>query len=151
MSNLFKSLLCIGLTFTLFGCNEEEKAEPAASEPKAEEKAVTEPEPSQEELNAALKKEAKEADFVAVNGGEVAEKTKLFITGEITLITQPDGPIYEFTLTSNEGDGFGVYSVKLLGTDFSISQGDQVTVYGVYTGKNDLGMPSITATILEKK
>jgi hypothetical protein len=106
--------------------------------------------PSQEELNEKLKQEAVQANFTELDGDNQQIGKKVYIDGEV-------GPgmkdvIDEFMLTAKEGDGYGIYKVKLFNTaKTEYNKGDQVRVYGTVEGKDDSGMPLITATILEKK
>lgn len=102
----------------------------------------------QEELDKKLKTEAAQADFIKVNGDEVEEDTKLTAQGEVTVKGDSD-ILKTFTLTTKEDDGYGMYSITNLSTE-EISEGDYVQVWGIYSGKDEAGMPSITATIIEK-
>lgn len=61
-------------------------------------------------MNAKLKEETTAIDFVAANGGKVAENTKVKAQGVIKVITS-EGVGGEFTLTTTEGEGFGVYTI----------------------------------------
>lgn len=148
------------VTFALSACenstDDESKRtaeEASVEESDTEEARDKEPEekkegPTQEESNKELKEEAVEADFVKINGGEVEEGTKLFLEGEVSIIMSEDLGI-EFTLSTKEGEGYGVYSVWALVEDVIINEGDIVRVWGSYRGKDDAGMPTIVATIVE--
>jgi hypothetical protein len=139
------SLLLTGVLL-LAACGEEEATEPVEVEGTVEDTATSEP--SQEELNTQLKEEATEIDFVQANAGEIEEGTKVKATGEVSNLV--DDTLMEFTLTTEEGDGSGMYSVKGFNTtDAAIEEGQTVTVYGTYDGKDDSGMPSIALTIIE--
>lgn len=105
-------------------------------------------EPTQEELNAIMKDEAIKADFVKVNGGEVEIYTKLTLQGEVTSIMS-DGVGGEFTLTTVEGNGYGMYTILNYSIE-DVNKGDFVKVWGAYDGKANTGMPLIIATIIEK-
>jgi colicin import membrane protein len=100
-------------------------------------------EPTQEELDAQLKEEAVQADFVKLNSdGSTGEK--VFAEGEVTNITK-EGTLGEFTLTTLDG----MFTIgNMLGTE--ISEGDNVKVYGATNGKDDTGFPVINATIIEQ-
>ncbi len=162
MKNSKKTLilfLALLLTLTLSACgknvdkvdneNEVENTEQESNvEEKNEEDEKKDDGPTQEELNEGLKKEAIEADFVKINGGEIEEDTKLFLEGEVSVIMSKDVGI-EFMLGTEEGDGHGVYSIWAIVDDIIINEGDIVKVWGVYNGKDDAGMPSIVATIVE--
>ncbi|MEI4768079.1 hypothetical protein WAX74_00195 [Psychrobacillus sp. FJAT-51614] len=103
--------------------------------------------PTQEQLNAQLKQEALVIDFVKANAEEIEKDTKVKVTGEITVISK-SGMLGEFTLTTDENDGNGMYSIiNTMGIE--VSEGDTVTVYGLFDGKDNLGYPSIVATVIE--
>lgn len=103
--------------------------------------------PTREEMNEEMKAEAKEYSFVEFNGDEVVENEKVKLSGEVSSV-QEEGMMGEFTLSTKEGDGYGMYAViNMLGAEFN--EGDTVIVYGAYDGKNDSGMPLINATIIE--
>lgn len=146
-----KKILYIGaLSALLLAACGEEKAAPKEETPASEEKntkdEVAETKgPTQEELDAKLKEEAIKLDFVKANGGEVAKDTKVTIKGKITNITD-DG--MKFTLTTTEGDGYGMFNIiNVVLKDIKLD--DEVTIYGRFNGKDDLGAPSIAATIIE--
>lgn len=125
-----------------------EKSEPVANVNEVK-KEVTKG-PSQEELNEKLKQEAVQANYTELDSNNQPIGKKVYIDGEV-------GPgmkdvMDEFMLTSKEGDGFGVYKIQLFNTtETEYHKGDQVRVYGTVKGKDDSGMPLISATILEKK
>lgn len=131
-------------TLILVACGDD-----VASKPVGKEK----DEPSQEELNGQLREEAIEANFVKINGDEVKEGTKLKVTGEITVLFDEGVQDGNFTLTTDEPDGgHGMYSIINLNTveQVDIVVGEEVIVYGAYSGRDDdTGMPVITATIIE--
>lgn len=109
-----------------------------------------EEEVSQEELNEALKEEATAIDFIAANGGEISKNEKVKLEGEISVLSATGIRGGDFTLTTTEGDGFGMYNVINMNTvEIPIQEGDEVTVYGVFNGKDSMGMPEITAIIVE--
>lgn len=143
MKKLLTLLLACGLLAACSSDTEDEKRKEEAT-PAAE---TEETGPTDEEVHEKLKAEAKEYTFVELNGDEVAEDTKVKLTGEVTNISE-EGMLGEFTLTTKEVDGFGMYSVNnLMGKE--VEEGDQVTVYGMYAGKSDLGFPSVNTTIVE--
>lgn len=136
----------------LVGCggnDTESKDEPA---PKKEETTKTEnkAEPTQEELNEKLKAEAVEANFVELNSDKAETNKKVFATGEVSAIKE-DGIFQSFTLTTKEGEGNGMYSISDVLKETEYAEGDTVKVYGVYTGKDDLGFPKIESTVIEKQ
>ncbi|WP_449354396.1 hypothetical protein ACUL41_14810 [Virgibacillus natechei] len=109
----------------------------------------TEEEPTQEELDAQLKEEAIEADFVAINGDEVEEDTKIHATGTIDMVME-DGVMDEFMFTTEEGDGYGMYIVHNLDMDAEIQEGETIKVYGTYSGKDEeMSAPILSTTIIE--
>lgn len=142
MKELFVLLAAV---FLLVACGGNEEKATETEEPVKTQEETTEP--KQDELDAKLKAEATAIDFVAANGDEVAEGTKVTITGEVTNVAG-EGIGEAFTVTTNEGDGFGMYTVKNI-TMKEVTQGDTVTVYGVYDGKDELSMPSIVVTVIE--
>lgn len=149
-----KRLFYIGALSALLlsACGEEEKATPKEETPAAEEKdaadKVAETKgPTQEELNEKLKAEAIKLDFVKANGDEVAKNTKVTITGKVTNIAE-EGVGGTFTVTTTENGGYGMFSVKNF-TLKDVTKDSEVTVYGTFEGKDDLGAPSINASIIE--
>lgn len=139
-----KKLSVILMAFLLLAaCSDEPTAEPEEVETVEDTD-----EPTQEELNAQLKEEATEIEFVKANGDEVEEGTKVKATGDISNLV--DDTLMEFTLTTEEGEGSGMYSVKGFNTtEATVEEGQSVTVYGTYAGKDDMGMPEISLTIIE--
>lgn len=147
-----KKLFYIGALSTLLltACGEE--ATPAKDvapdeEPSEVKEVPVTAEPTQEELNEKMKNEAIKLDFVAANGDEIAKDTKVTISGKVTNISE-EGVGGKFTVTTIEGDGYGVYSVKNLALK-DVSLDSEVTIYGTYDKKDDLGFPTIIATIIE--
>lgn len=106
-------------------------------------------EPTQDELNVKLKGEAVQADFVELNVDNPPDGKKVFVEGEVSLLTK--GTLDEFVLTSEEENGKGMYKIQFANTtDVEYADGDRVRVYGAVNGKDDVGMPKISASILEK-
>ena len=143
-----KKLFYIGALSALLlaACGDEEDATPKEDTPVVETAGETN-EPTQEELNAQLKEEATAIDFVAANGGEIAKNTKVKTTGVVKVISS-EGVGGEFMLTTTEGEGFGVYTIVNLSMT-ETAEGNEVTIYGTFAGKDDAGMPKIVATIIE--
>ncbi|WP_054948989.1 hypothetical protein [Numidum massiliense] len=106
------------------------------------------PDPEQEKLNEQLKKEAVEANFVELNSDDAEDGKKVFAVGEITNI-QEEGKLGKFTLTTEEENGNGMYTVNSMTVRYEPKESDRVKVYGSYDGKDETGMPIITATIIE--
>lgn len=104
-------------------------------------------EPTQDEINTQLKKDAIPIDFVAANTDEIEVNTKVTISGKVSNVASQDVG-GTFTVTTKENDGVGMYTVE----NFAMAEivdGSTVTIYGVYKGKDSLGFPTITATIIE--
>lgn len=150
-----KKIFFIGTLSVLLltACGEEEakpKEETPAAEPtEVKEEPVT-VEPTQEELNVKMREEAIKIDFVAANGDEIAQDTKVTISGKVTNISE-EGVGGKFTVTTTEGDrsdGYGMYSVINLALK-DVSLDSEVTIYGTYDKKDELGFPTIAATIIE--
>ncbi|WP_158595132.1 hypothetical protein [Oceanobacillus piezotolerans] len=131
-------------------CTEDEVSEPVEVEQNDSPEQGT-VEPTQEERNEQLKEEAIEADFEKINGNEVEEGTKLKASGEITNIFPEDLRGGDFMLSVEESENEnGVYHVVDMKTEkIPIEEGQVVTAYGVYDGKDESGMPIIIATIIE--
>lgn len=150
-----KKLFYIGVLSTLLltACGEEEKAAPKEETPAAEEKEASDKVaetkgPTQEELNEKMRKEAIKLEFVAANSDEVAKNTKVTISGKVSNIDK-EGVGGKFTVTTNEDDGYGMYTVVNLTLE-DVSMDSEVTVYGTFDGSDpDLGFPTIIATIIE--
>lgn len=105
--------------------------------------------PTQDELNAKLKEEAVKADFVELGADNPPNGKSVYIDGEVSVLMED--VIDQFTLTAKEGDGYGIYHIKLINTtDIEYSNGDTVRIYGTVKGKDE-GFPLISATILEQK
>lgn len=103
--------------------------------------------PTQDELNAKLKSEATEITFAAANGDEISKDSKVMIKGVVTNISK-EGVGGVFTVTTSEDDGVGMYSVINFSTS-DVNLNSEVTVCGTYNGKDEIGFPAITATIIE--
>lgn len=93
---------------------------------------------------------SEEIDFMKANAGEYNGDEPLFATGEVSLLNDENVHI-SFNLTTESDDGYGYYAVEGFNiSDSEFSDGDTVTVYGMYDGKNDMGMPVIYTTYVEK-
>ena len=142
-----KKLFYIGaLSALLLAACGGEEATPKEDTP-VEETSVETNEPTQEELNAQLKEEATAIDFVAANGGEIAENAKVTVKGVVKVIFS-EGVAGKFSLTTTEGEGFGVYTIVNLSMTEPV-EGNEVTIYGTFDGKDESGIPQIVATIIE--
>lgn len=139
-----KKLLILLLASSLLtACGSEETAIPKEEKTTKEE---SNSEPTQEELNEKLKAEAVQADFVELNDPGAEMDKKVFAIGEVSSIKE-DGIFQVFTLTTEDG----MYSVTDVLKETEYTDGDTVKVYGTYKGKDDLGMPSINSTVIEKQ
>ncbi|MFY0520599.1 hypothetical protein ACOMCU_22625 [Lysinibacillus sp. UGB7] len=140
-----KKLLYLGaLSAILLTACEEEKP---ATEPTEVETGLVTTESTQEELNAKMKSEAIELDIVAVNENKVKADTKVFAKGIVSGLVTEKSVDFEFVLTT-EGEETGMYGIEnyaLTDTKY----GAEITVYGTYNGMNNLGIPTITATLVE--
>ena len=147
-----KISVLILLTMLLGACTDGPEAE-------SEVKSVTDKEDTtettvvgktQEEMNVETIELAVELDFIKANGDEIEDGTVVEATGEITLISLDGIRGGDFTLTTKEGDGYGMYKViNFNTTDHIIEEGQKVTVYGTYSGRDEMNMPQIVATIIE--
>jgi PBP1b-binding outer membrane lipoprotein LpoB len=122
---LKRLIILMLLAFVLIGCSSEE-----------------------EKAAQSFKESTSEADFVKLNEDPEAKK-RVNLTGEVTFV---DGG--EFTVTTNEGEGKGVYSVVMDSNYplYEANKGDEVKVYGIVDGKNDSNnMIMVTARYVEEK
>lgn len=135
------------LTLLLGACGSDEP-KPKESDPaESVETEKAEDKPSQDEINAQLKEDAVEYSFVEINSGEIKKGEKIKLTGEVSLIIT-DNVVDAFTLTTTEGDGFGMYNImNPLSIDVTVN--DNVTIYGTYSGTDATGMPEIVSTIID--
>jgi colicin import membrane protein len=142
----FAALLGLAL---LVGCSSESSSDTEKKDEPKQEEVKQDEGPTQEELDAQLKEEAVQADFVELNSDEAETGKKVFTEGVIDSIAK-EGMLGEFTLTTEEGEGVGMYTVvDVMGSDL-VKEGTNIKVYGVYEGKDDLGFPKINATVIEQ-
>ena len=140
-----KKILWLFLIATLLvACGNEEEPEVRETEPVENKQQADEP--TQEELNEQIKAEAIEVEFVKANAEEYEVGTRLKATGEVSFLDD-----ITFTLTTEEGEGYGMYEIFYANTtEAEFKDGDTVTVYGAYDGKaDDSGMPKIGVSIIE--
>lgn len=150
MKKIITVLLISLLSLGVVGCGEAENKQGSAEQ---QNQKVVKDEPNQEELDQKLKTEAVKADFVELNSSPNQNiDKKVFVKGEITNVMKP-GEFGNFTVTTKEGEGFGMYSVENYGyLDQPVldeHEGKTATVWGMYNGKDDMGMPEILASIVE--
>jgi hypothetical protein len=158
MKNMIGIILSITLVFILGGCASSytttqnkntatkiDSPKPDKSKPK---------EPTQEELNEKLKLEATKADFVQLNGHEDNFKDKkLYAEGKISTVDYDKvmDLFPSFTLSQQEGTGYGMYHIVNILNVPNLKDGDTVKIYGTLDGKDTTGMTKITSTVIEKK
>lgn len=149
---IYGLLLSLGLILSACGNEVVEEDNVEVNTPEEPIDKQEEDKPTQAELNEILKEEAVEADFVELNVDNPPMNKKVFVDGEITVVTE-NGALDEFIITSKENeDNNGVYSIMLVNTtDVEYSEGDQIRIYGSVDGKDEDGLPLIFATILEQK
>ena len=142
-----KKLFYIGaLSALLLAACGGEEADPKGDTP-VEETSGESNEPTQEELNAQLKEEATTIGFVAANAGEVPKNAKVTLKGVVKVIFS-EGVAGKFSVTTTEGEGYGVYKIVNLSMTEPV-EGNEVTIYGTFDGKDESGIPQIVATIIE--
>ncbi|WP_182101807.1 hypothetical protein [Niallia taxi] len=146
-----KIILLAALLLSACGSEEEITKESVRNEVQTNvEPQVSNEDLTQGELNEKLKEESTRADIVEINVENPPIGKKVYIDGEVDVLTE--GDIDEFLITSKESKGYGVYKVKLINTtDEDFKEGDQVRVYGAITGKDEIDTPEILATVLDKK
>lgn len=111
-----------------------------------EEKPATEP-IEVESPQAELKNEAIELDIIDVNENKVEVGTKVFSKGIVSRIVTEESLEFEFVLTT-EGEEPGMYGID----DYALADtkyGAEITVYGTYEGIGSMGVPIISAIIVE--
>jgi hypothetical protein len=135
------------LSLGFIGCSSKSSEVVKPLEKPIEQKIV---EPTQDELNATIKKEAVKADFVTLNGHEADFIGKsYFVEGEVTFIDDSNSVLPMFSVKTKEGDGFGMYDVVNFNKTVVV-KGDKVKVYGKLSGKSDIGVPQISGNVIEK-
>lgn len=140
-----KKILFVGISALLLaGCGDHQKETSGEVEDNKTEETVETKGPTQDELNVKLKEEAVEADYKELNSDNAPDKKKVFVKGEIGAVFE-EGILGTFILNNENG----IYTVNLLSVDEKYETGDNVTVYGTTNGKDETGIPQISATILE--
>lgn len=115
-----------------------------------EEKELVITEPVQKEFSEEekLKSEAIELDFADVNEGKVKAGTKVVSKGTVSRFVTEEKYDFEFFLTVENDEISEAYAIEnypLANTKY----GAEITVYGTYEGMNELGVPSISAIIVD--
>ena len=158
-----KKILCLILTIsicsTFTACGSSTKVETAKIKSATNVPTVLKKvEPTQKELNDKLKKEATKANFVELNGHATEHKNKrVFVEGEIGFISTTGWVGGEFSISTKEGKGYGMYEIYSLDSNENvvgedIKEGDKVKVYGVVSPSESdkptviKNAPHITAT-----
>ena len=146
-----KKLFYIGaLSALLLAACGGEEATPKGDTPAVQTNAEVEEKsdaPTQEELNAQLKEEATAIDFVAANAGEVPKDAKVTLKGVVKVIFS-EGVAGKFSFTTTEDNGYGAYTIVNLSMTEPV-EGNEVTIYGTFDGKDESGIPQIVAIIIE--
>lgn len=132
----------ISLALLLLTACTEEEAKEVSAQPTEE---VAKDEPTQEELNAKLITDAVPVTFIEANGDGLELYKRVKVVGEVSSVWH-DGS--SFLLTTTEGEGFGKYNIVNM-SEVVVKEGQQVTVYGSYNGKDDTGVPEVVSTVIE--
>jgi hypothetical protein len=111
--------------------------------------------PTQEDIDDALRNEAVKANFVEINAGNWKSK-KVYAEGEVSALDTSNRAMYQFTLAMKENGGYGIYLIKAFTTlpnnaalDI-LNNGDTIRVYGTVSGKDEnTSMPIISVTVIE--
>lgn len=112
---------------------------------------ISQDETTQKELNEHLKEEATEIDFIKANGNEIEKGTLVKASGTVGTIDPNGLRGGDFALTTEEDEGLGMYDILNLNTEeIPLKEGQEVTIFGSYNDKDELGMPQIVATIIEE-
>lgn len=152
-------ILILVIAFTLSACgakvDDEDEVGNSTQETNIEEdnknNEKKDDDPTQEELNDKLKEEAKEFRYIEVFRDEVEKDTKIHIEGVIDAVIKDDKlGEYSVIVEEDDMDVEGVYDVKSFVLE-EFFEGDRIKVWGSYDGKNDIGAPTINATIIEKQ
>lgn len=164
-----KQLIIIGFFFLFFvGCSSAKESTTEIEKkptPNQEIKQSQEKKNTLENVEEDFKKEAIEINFDDVNGGKYNKGTIVKITGTITSFEDKTAEIEPiFTLSSKEGNTFGLYKIKLIQSNIKVtpyeitlangttlSYSTNVVVYGTYDGQDEYGVPHISSPIVEMK
>lgn len=152
------SLITFVITLSLVACgsdvaqqSENNSNNKESNEVKKEEE-PTQEEITQEELNAKIKEEATEADWVKLNGSDDEFEGQCFYAqGKVNVLVD-DAVFPSFTLTVETENGFGIYNIIVIEKENfnALTEGDEVRVYGKLMGKSSLGFPELSGNIIEK-
>lgn len=155
MKKIFMSLVGLVITLSMVACSNssEKKEEISTNDKEANETVEKEYKQTQEELNEQIKSEATEADFVELNSSNYKDfvSKRVYVDGKVSHII--DDPVLPtLTLTATYDDGYGVFDIVVLDKETfkTLSDGDEVRVYGGYTAKSKLGLPQISGNVIEK-
>lgn len=110
-------------------------------------------EKSRDELNEQLKSECIKADFISLNGNTEQNKNlKVFVEGEISVVDYDSvmDLFPSFMISQKEGEGYGMYHITNVLSIPDLKDGDYVKIYGTVDGTNNVGIPKIVSTVIEK-
>ncbi|WP_102707034.1 hypothetical protein [Terribacillus saccharophilus] len=109
-------------------------------------------EPTQEELNEQLKENAIKGDFVEMNGERLEIGTPVYLEGKVSIVTNDSEVMPKYDFVTEEGDGYGHYSITDISSSDVPSEGDRLKIYGSYHGKEeDTGIPIVYVHVVEKQ
>lgn len=152
MKKFISLLFVIFLSFEINGCGKTSTISTNNDKKASTEQKMNDP--TQEELNQQLKKEAIKADFVKLNGHNSENKNlKVFAEGKIGTVdyTNVMDDVPSFVLIQKEGDAFGNYHIKNILNVKDLKDGENVIIYGTVDGTDNMHKVSIIATVIEKK
>lgn len=152
MKRVLSAIILLTLTLTLVGCGE--KVSQTSDTKNISSKVIEKTdEKTDEEIDKEIKDNAVAVNFVEINNDNWEGKA-VYAEGTVSGYT-PGSPFITFTLSVKEADGYGVYNIQtsdIINEEFAnINDGDVVKIYGKVDIKNDLGMPTIFARMVEKK
>lgn len=100
---------------------------------------------------------AQEVSFNDVNAEKFKEETYFKLTGVVGPVGSDDftGVLQQFTLTTAEDTGYGVYLIKsekpVMDNEMIVVEGEIITVYGIYKGKDAVtSMPLVFIQVLKR-
>ena len=99
---------------------------------------------------------AQEVSFNDVNAEKFKEETYFKLTGVVGPVGSDfTGVLQQFTLTTVKDTGYGVYLIKsekpVKDNEMLVVEGDIITVYGIYLGKDaDTSMPLVFIRVLKR-
>jgi major membrane immunogen (membrane-anchored lipoprotein) len=128
----FLYCLLLVLVFVLVGCSSDDVP---TEVPEVERNSDVDEAEKDEEIS--MRDGAIEADFIEINGDRVEEGTKITLTATIETIEGTE-MFDKMLVFQDEPDGNSVYVIEDFTGDLdSLSEGDTVTIWGLYNGKED--------------